>query len=136
MEVAGGVLSIVSLLIQLIDKVNELREYWRSFRDAPQQVAAIIEDLGHLKDLLSDRANSLPVPSKSLLIVIARFERKIGPLESLIEELEPGFRSRHRVVRYWSAYKTTKKTTQLDNFQVALHDAKTDLILANQQISE
>jgi hypothetical protein len=136
MEVAGCVFGSLSLVIQLVDTVEALRAFWASIQDGPRQIAAIIADLEHLKDLLKDRATSLPAPSKSLLDVIKRYNSKIVPLERIIDELEPGFKSHHKLVRLWSAYRTTKRAAQIERFQNALHDAKTDILLVKQQISE
>jgi hypothetical protein len=136
MEAAGGVLSSVSLLVQLIDQVEALREFWQSFKDASNDVALILHDLNLLKDLLKDRANTLPVPSTLLVDVITKCEKKMVPLVRIVQEIEPGFKSRHKTVRLWSSYKTVKKAAYIKKFQDALHDAKGDLILVNQQISE
>lgn len=136
MEVAGGVLGSVSLLIQLIDTVEALRAFWESVQDAPRRIASIVVDLKRLRGLLEDRATSLPAPSKLFLDVVSQYESKIAPLENIIEELEPGFRSRRRVIRYLNAYRAHKRNDQIDRFYNVLRDVKADIILVNQQISE
>jgi N-terminal domain on NACHT_NTPase and P-loop NTPases len=136
MEVAGGVLGIVSLLVQVSDKIEALRAFWKSFKDAPHDVADIIEGLEQLQELFRERAMNMPVPSKTLLDVIARVDGKIMPLENLARELDDSFKSPRRVTRMWAAYRTAKKDVQIKKFREALMEAKTDLILANQMILE
>ena len=134
--IAGGIVSIVSLFIQLADRVQILLDFWRSFQEAPEDVQFILRDLQQLRDILQHRAGTISAPSQLLLDVVGRCHQKIERLEGLLEDLEPGFKSPHRVVRKWHSFKATLRRNCIKEFRDALADTKTDLILVNQNISE
>jgi hypothetical protein len=134
LTVAGGAIGIASLLIQLADQIQNLHCYWTSHKNAPEAVATIRLDLEQFRELLQQRADQTSNPSKLRLRIVKQCQAKIRCLEELVEDLEPGFRSSNKTVRYWNKHKYTQRKRHIEKFQQTLHDAKSDLILANQDL--
>ncbi|KAH6995067.1 hypothetical protein EDB80DRAFT_876950 [Ilyonectria destructans] len=135
MEAAGAAIGAFSLIIQLTERVESLRAFCKSFKDAPHDVSEMGQCLSELRALLKERASTHPMPSPALNAVLRRCDRRIKPLETLVSKLEPGFKSRHKTVRVWTRFATTQNAANVKKLRDELADAKLDLIIASQAIS-
>jgi len=132
MEVAGGVVGILSLILQIKDQIEALRAFWASFKDAPEDVSMILEDLKQYGQLLEVYAYSSPLTSELHHYLIERCERRLRPLEELVAGLDQNFKSRRKVTRIWAVFRSKEQLQRVKRFQERLTDAKQDLVLANQ----
>jgi hypothetical protein len=130
--IAGSAISVASLLIQLAEKIERIRNFWVSIRDAPDFVLDISQSLEQLGELLQLRASKVTTPNLLLLDIISRCSKRVQHLEAILERLEPGVRSDRKIIRIWYSYKTRLRRTDIKDIQDSLKDAKSDLILANQ----
>lgn len=51
-SVAANVMAAVSLRLQLVDTIENIKEFWKGVRDAPEEVNQIICDLDLLEGIL------------------------------------------------------------------------------------
>ncbi|KAH7141251.1 hypothetical protein B0J13DRAFT_54795 [Dactylonectria estremocensis] len=128
---AGAAMGVTGLIFQLAERVESLRAFCKSFKDAPHDVSEMGQRLAELRALLNERAKTHPMPSPTLKAVLQRCDRQIRPLEALIAKLEPGFKSRHKSVRVWTRFATTQNAAHVKSLRDELADAKLDLIIAN-----
>ncbi|KAI9731808.1 MAG: hypothetical protein M1835_003512, partial [Candelina submexicana] len=63
LSAAAGVISVVSLAIQLAESVHKVENFWKSVKDAPSEVNDLQENLGILAEIL-DRARTLDTESR------------------------------------------------------------------------
>ncbi|KAI9713562.1 MAG: hypothetical protein M1820_000944 [Bogoriella megaspora] len=128
-----GVASFADVLFRAIAKVHA---FWKSIKDAPQDVAAIVLDLELLQDILRDFCsldnsqeigNSTALSKARMLCSI-----KIQGLAGIVNDLEHGFKSEEKYKRTWAACKTARKKERLKDFRVSLGDTKLSLSLALQ----
>ena len=55
---------------------------------------------------------------------------KVDTLRNLVEDFEPGFASKHRMQREWSALKAVLKNDKVEKFRMSLEETKTTMLLA------
>lgn len=136
MEVAGAAIGTLSLAIQLAERVQDLRNFFTSLKDAPQEVAELGESLQTLRLVLTERARSLPLPNPALKNALLQCDRRIKPLEDVVQKLEPRFKSSHATVRFWAKLSTTQNATYVKKLREKLVEAKADLMLVVQLLQE
>jgi hypothetical protein len=132
MEVAGGVVGILSLIFQIKDQIEALRAFWASFKDSPEEVSRIVEDLKQYRLLLEKHAYNSPLTSGLHRSLMDRCEKRLHSLEELVCGLDQNFRSRRKVTRIWAVFRSKEQLHRVKIFQERLADAKQDLLLANQ----
>lgn len=135
-ETVGGVVSIASLAIQLGDKVQQVHDFWHSFKQAPAEIQQILQDLDSFSDLLDAGPRSNSNYDPLVLQILQRCDEKIEILRTRVTKLEPGFRSQKAVIRQWSSFNVVLKRKIIEKSQTAIRDAKSDLVLANQIVAE
>ncbi|KAK4694343.1 hypothetical protein P7C71_g3227, partial [Lecanoromycetidae sp. Uapishka_2] len=99
MDVAGSVVSIVALTLQIGDKVQQIHDFWHSFKHASAEVQQIVEDLDAFDDLLAAGPRSNASPDPSVLKILKRCDAKVDTLRQHVATLEPGFKSTKAVSR-------------------------------------
>jgi hypothetical protein len=130
--IAGSAISVASLLIQLAETTERIRDFCKSIRDAPDYIHDISQDLEQLRELLRRRANKVTAPNRLLLDIVAKCAKKVQRVEAIVERLEPGIRSSRKGVRLWYSYKAHLRRNDIKDIQESLRDAKANLMLANQ----
>ena len=131
---AASVIAVGSISIQLTDSVKKLCDFWDSVKDAPEDIASISTDLHVLSGVLSKIAFEAQQvsPNENLISALKGCCVKVDFLTKLLNQLEPGFASRKRYVRRWTAVKAASRSGQLKKlkkFQDALERTKTTLSL-------
>jgi hypothetical protein len=132
----ASVFSVVSLFIQLAEKVQHLHDFWTSFQNAPSAIRNVASDLQTFCDVLDQGFRSHENNNPVLLRILTRCDSKVEDLKRIVERLEPGFASKRSIKRKWSSFKATLKKNNLAEFQRSLTDTKLDLILIRQVIAE
>ncbi|MCJ1284982.1 hypothetical protein MMC26_004319 [Xylographa opegraphella] len=137
MDGASGAIAFASIAIQLGQSFVALSRYWESIKEAPADILTIAQDLRFLADTVHhfelDEQNYGQAPEVSN--VLKSCMAKVVILQSLVEEIEPGFSSKHRLQRKWSALKAVLKNDKVEKFRKSLEESKTTLLLA-QSISQ
>ena len=133
----ASVTAVVSLAIQLADSIVKLHEFWESVQEAPEDVQNMCAELGVLSSVLSEiaiEAQHQP-PHDTLITVLKQCSVKIRALTVQINEIEPGFASKSRRIRKWSAIRTVFKQKKFKKLHTALEGLKSTLILAQHNSS-
>ncbi len=133
---AGSFISVVSLAIQLADKIQQLHDFWQSFKQAPAEIEQITDDLDTFREIIKVGARTGAGNDPLLHKTLQRCNNRIDKLRALVEKLEPGVVSQIRAVRQWSAFRMVLKKNIIQRFQAAITETKLDLVLVRQNLAE
>ena len=136
LALTASVFSVLSLFLQVADKVQQLHNFWNSFQDAPSEIQNIALDLQTFSEILSSGARSCVDDDSVLYRVLTRCDCKVEFLKQIIEGFEPGFASKCSIKRKWTSFKAMLKKDKLDEFQRSLAHTKMDILLLNQNLAE
>ncbi|KAF2652831.1 hypothetical protein K491DRAFT_30399 [Lophiostoma macrostomum CBS 122681] len=127
---ASSALAVASVAIQVADSCIKLYEFWASVRDAPVEVAFVIEDLKYFTKVVKeiDRDKTYKAPSVGAGLLCC--QRKIQDLIVILARLDAGMDSPSRKVRIWTAFKANTRMKQLKKFRESLNEMKSTLMLA------
>lgn len=125
---AASGIAVVSLTFQIVESISKLHDFFESMTSAPGDVKLITEDLRQLSSIL----NAIGLDEKIYKEVEITCVEKIEKLNSIAEELEPGFQSSSKRQRRWTAFRTARKVSVLKKLRETLEETKTTLILALQ----
>ena len=138
---ASSAFAVVSLAIEVGDKIKKLCDFWNSIQEAPKEVRRIARDLtiiSHvLEDIREDAQSARPHAraTSASLAALDQCSDSVDLLQRLLDELEPGLLSEKRRIRRWSAFKAAWKGERIRKFQEGLRDMKMTLILTRQNSS-
>lgn len=134
MEVAGGVVGIASLAIQLADSIRKLRDFWSSVKDAPSDVQANITCLGLFCDVLEVIASDPSGIENDVLLekTLSLCREYVGQLDTILQETRRGFASGKRSVRTWAAIRVVLNGDKIKKFHSILNMLKETLMLVQQ----
>jgi len=128
LSAAASGMAVVSLGMQVVQSVSKLYEFWKSMKDAPEDIRNIVRELGYLATIL----DGIHVDEQRYSDVMVQCIEKIHNLESIVATLEPEFAAPTRRVRYWAAFTAARKKGKIQEFQVSLEDTKSTLMLGLQ----
>lgn len=136
---AAGAFSIISLAIQLVDKFQEVRAFWRSVEDASAEVCEILNELDCVLEILQG-VGELDATSESsnngpLLKALQACGMYVRRLSACVHDLRSGFGG-GRAVRVWSSLRFTLRRDRIRTSHEALERVKTCLILAQINVQE
>ncbi|MCJ1393757.1 hypothetical protein MMC18_006633 [Xylographa bjoerkii] len=108
MDAAAGAMAFASIAIQLGQSFVTLYKFWESIKEAPADVSTIVQDLKLLASILRHiKLNEQKYgQDPEVTDVLNSCMAKVDTLRNLVEELEPGFATKHRLQR-----KTTTTTS-------------------------
>ncbi|KAL9120805.1 MAG: hypothetical protein Q9187_002640 [Circinaria calcarea] len=133
--IASSVISVVSLFVELAEKVQGLLDFWVSFQDAPANIKKIAEDLDIFHHILEQGVHTQRTDNTILQKLLERSKDKVKKLEHLMHKFAPKFGSERLIVRKWASFRATLNKRNLEEFQRSLGDTKLDLILISQVIA-
>ena len=133
---AASVISVVSLVIQLVENIQQLHDFWHSFKHALAEAHKIVDDLDSFCDVVNSGFRSLAGTNPVLLKIFQCCDNRIGDLREVVEKQESGFASKRHVIRQWSSFKAVSKKKEIDSFQSVIRGTKLDLLLINQILAE
>ena len=133
---ASSTVSVVSLCVQLAEKIQILHDFWNSFQDAPANIKRIAEDLDIFNHIFQQGVRTQRTDNATLRRLLERTEDKIVKLEELVQKFEPNFGSKRLIIRKWASFRATLNKGNIEKFQRSLRDTKLDLILVGQSIAE
>ncbi|KAF8862549.1 hypothetical protein BDZ45DRAFT_190047 [Acephala macrosclerotiorum] len=128
-------MAAVSITLQIVETIDNIKEFWKGMKDAPWEVEHIICELDLLAGILSGlrRAVQLrspggpdPVQISSVLAALQQCQRHVCRMSEFANDLQDGFQRRRRVTSFKAALKKPKMT----EFSRKLEQAKATLLLA------
>ena len=119
LALTASIFSVVSLFLQVADKVQQLHEFWSSFQDTLSEIQNITLDLQTFSEILALGAPSC-VDEIVLCKVLKRCDSKVESLKQIIEGLEPGFASKRSIRRKWTSFKAMLKKDSFKEFRRSL----------------
>ena len=91
LSAASSGIAVVSLAIQLVDSVREIRRFFRALKDAPEELGRLLDLLEHM-ELMLDNIGKLVEPdsdiSPSVLKAIQTCEKALSKLGALIQKVK------------------------------------------------
>jgi hypothetical protein len=138
--VASGI-AVVSLTIQLVDSVREMRRFFRDVSDAPKELRRLIDLLEQLELILENvgalvqRQQQDAVPTEldvsgSILRAINMCQSKLEMLEDVVEAAKKTMAATNKAARTFGSFKLACKKKDIEEFESQLHDAVNLLQLA------
>lgn len=136
---AASAIAIVSLAVQLVDTVQEIRKFLKNVQDAPTEVLRLLETLDQLqgtldnvRQLIDHQFLVLRLPGSPVFITKAmeNCEKQIKALETLVCKAKRSLRHQDIVRRTWSSMKIVAKKQDIEDIQCRLRDVKMDLQFA------
>ncbi|KAK6225205.1 hypothetical protein QIS74_01252 [Colletotrichum tabaci] len=138
MEVLSGVSSgfaVVSLALQLAEKVTKIHDFWRSVRDAPDELGSIAAELEFLKRVYIGIAHNAqretidPILTKALedgQQEVTRFEALVSPLRKRCE-------TESKIKRKWASLVAgVWRKEEVAEFRDSISRTKSTLLMALQ----
>lgn len=139
MDGVSGVFAVVSLAIQLVDSVQEVRSFLKDIRNAPNELVRLDETLDQLhsnlkyvRNLLEQQfiTSRLPGTPTFILHGLQECEKRLEPIKRLVDDAKVSSNQQRRVYRAWALTKLAFKKEDLQQLERQLCDAKSDLHLA------
>ena len=128
LSAAASGFAVFSIAVELAESFKKLCDFWKSMKDAPEDIRAISVDLKALSNVLIQTANETQhvEPDATLIAALNGCCVKIN---AILNEIEPGFSSKKSRVRQWTALKAVLKHGELMKLQLALDRFKATLLL-------
>ena len=110
-------------------------EFVGSLKEAPKEIESINASLSVVSSILDDiwRENPQTKQDAVLTAALVECEQHVGALNSIAEDLDPGFTAASPLGRTWTAVRAVKKGDKIRKFQERLEQAKITLIMARQE---
>lgn len=134
LSAAASSIAVISVAVQLAESFKKLCDFWKSIKEAPENIKAISVDLELLSSVLTQVALETQhvEPDATLIAALNSCCVKVKTLTTILNEIEPGFASTKFRVRKWTALKAALKHGELLKFQEALERLKGTLLLVQQ----
>ena len=126
MEVAGGVLAVVSLGIQLVGTVKEASKFVHSVRNAPDELSTLGYSLDqfHLMlkkvmDLIEQRGKCEGLPGSTDLMecAVRNCESNVTKLGNLVDRLQKRLRHEGKLRTAWASLSSVVKKDELEQYR-------------------
>ena len=134
LSAAASGIAVVSVAIQLAESFKKLSDFWKSIKEAPEDIRAISTDLDLVSSVLAETAREAQHvgPDDTLVAVLDACCGKVKVLTGIVNQIEPGFASTSSRVRRWTAFRAVLKRGELMKFQEALERLKGTLLMVQQ----
>ena len=129
----AGAFSVISLAIQLVDKFQEIRDFWRSIEDAPADVCDLVNELdcvlGIIQGVREMDATSASSSNEPLPQALLACRMHVSKLSACVHDLKSGF-DRGKAVRAWTSLRFAFRRERIRTSHEALERVKISLVLA------
>lgn len=135
----GTALAVVSLTLQLAGTVQTINEFLRTIREAPSELAALIETMDLMQSNLSQvhylieqqfSGSGLAGSPVFILNSLKVCESRIEAQKAWVESIKQSLTARHAMKRTWASLNIRPKKKQLSEMQVQLREAMANLHFA------
>lgn len=141
LSAAASGIAVVSLAVQLIGSVRDIRRFLRRVSEAPKELKQLIDLLEQLELVLQNIGMVIENQRKhndngdidvslSVLRAIEACESKVTILEGVIEATKKASSTRNKTARTLVSFKLTWKKREINEFESQLHDTVNLLNLA------
>jgi heme exporter protein D len=138
---AASGIAVVSLAIQLVDSVREIRRFLRDISEAPkdlrrlidllEQLELILENIGALVERQQQHSAEPAIDmSASIVRAMRTCESKLKFLEDVVAAAKKTSSSNGKVKRTFGSFKLACKKKDIEELESQLHDAISLLNLA------
>lgn len=133
MDGVASAFAVISLAVQLVDTVQEIRDFLRSVQNAPNELIKLVETLEQLhgtlnqvKHLLKQQYSILRLPGSPVFMenALQNCSRKISTLEKVVNEAKNTLARQSRVKRTLAVMKLVSKKEDLQKMQSQLLHAE------------
>ena len=131
---AASGFAVVSLAVRLAESVKKLCDFWKSIKNAPEDIREIAMELDLSSNVLARIAceSQNITPHATFQAALSACSVKVKRLTGILDQMEPGFSSTSLRVRKWTAFRAVLKHGQLTKFQEGLDRLKATLLLVQQ----
>ncbi|KAF8863947.1 hypothetical protein BDZ45DRAFT_72684 [Acephala macrosclerotiorum] len=141
LSAAASGIAVVSLAIQLVDSIRGIQRFLRSIADAPEELSRLIELLEQLELILEGvgklvenqrtQQGRLDIDvSPSILKAVQTCQKTLTKLEGLIAKVKQASEAQNRAARSFGRFRLACKKEDVEEFEVQLHRAVSNLNLA------
>jgi hypothetical protein len=134
LSAGASIIAVVSLAIQLLDTVREVRGFLRNVSDAPKELARLIDLLEQLELIVENikmlmerqRQHNADVDEgicASVHKALKTCETKVAILDELVKKAKTTSEGRNKVVRSWGSLKLANKKKDIEEFETQLQHA-------------
>jgi DNA-binding transcriptional MerR regulator len=131
---AAASVAVVSLAIQLVGSVRDIRQFLRNISEAPKELRRLIDLLEQLELILENigalverqqkqTANADIDVSASILRAMKTCESKLKMLEDVVEVAKKTATASNKTTRTFRSFKLACKKKDIEGFESQLHDA-------------
>jgi hypothetical protein len=133
---SANVIAFVSLAIQLAQSTKQLYDFWASIKDAPKSIRMLTDDLRLVDAVLKEIESEgrLADPDATCLKALQSCQALVANLNSLANDLAPGFSSSKRHFRTYTALRAVGRSEKIQKFRSSLADMKSTLTLIQQRM--
>lgn len=141
MEVISGVASafaIVSLSVQLLDKIDSFCGFWEKVQGAPKYVLELVHELRLLEAVIKEIQQKEAEYGRdpTLTSILDSVLSQVEALQANMAKYQTGVSSDGRILRTWSSFKLSLRSDQVMHFRLSLSETKTTLVLARFNLHE
>jgi hypothetical protein len=136
LSAAASGIAVVSLAIQLIQATQNIRDFFKDFVGAPEEIRRLELDLVQLASILKDvqvvtemqlAQSGAPNPGASLLASLKACGEKLRLMQTVVNSAKEKLRKSSKVSRHWESFKLVFKKKDVQRFETNLHQATQSL---------
>jgi hypothetical protein len=132
LSAAASGMAVASLAIQLVDSVREIRRFFRTLKDAPEELIRLLDLLEHM-ELMLDNIGKLVEPdsdiSPSVLKAIRTCEKALNKLGALIQKVKRESSAQSPLKRSLGFFKLACKKEEVEEIETQVDRAVNNLNL-------
>ncbi|PMD18547.1 hypothetical protein NA56DRAFT_240309 [Hyaloscypha hepaticicola] len=130
LSAAASGIAVASLAIQLVDSVREIRRFFRTLKDAPEELTRLLDLLEHM-ELMLDNIGKLVEPesdiSPSMLKAIQTCEKALNKLAALIQKVKRDSSAQSPLKKSLGFFKLACKKEEVEEIERQLDRAVSNL---------
>ena len=134
--IAASGLSIGSLVIQIFASVQQIKRIWTAFKDAPEDILTLCEELNLLAKLLSDTESIEGISQGASAETVRHCQKATVRIEIVVNELLGGLKESKSRIKRWTTVKAVMKEKDIKKCLARLERAKSMLSLALQCLEQ
>jgi DNA repair ATPase RecN len=126
LSAASSGIAVVSLAIQLVDSVRDIRRFFRTLKDAPEELGRLLDLLEHM-ELMLETIRKLVDPdsdiSPSVLKAIQNCENALNKLDALIQKVKRNSSAQNPLKRSLGFFRLACKKQEVEEIEKQLDRA-------------
>jgi hypothetical protein len=130
LSAAASGIAVASLAIQLVDSVREIHRFFRTLKDAPEELDRLLDLLEHMELMLDNIAKLVDRDSDispSVLKAIQSCEKALNKLDGLIQKVKRDSSAQSPLKRSLGFFKFACKKEEVEDIERQLDRAVSNL---------